>query len=125
MDAKKNDALFSAALRARDHAYAPYSGFKVGAALLTREGRIFAGCNVENSTYGATCCAEQVAVHNAVAELGKLDIAEVLVVTDNTPPWPPCGRIWNKAPPPAKCACRATTRCRARHRPMAIQCWTI
>ena len=83
--------LYAAASAAREHSYSPYSRFSVGAALRTRDGQIFAGCNVENSTYGATVCAERVAVQSAVAALGKLEIAEIVVVTDTTPPSPPCG----------------------------------
>jgi cytidine deaminase len=54
--------------KARESAYAPYSGFKVGAALLTSDGKIFTGCNIENSSYGATMCAERVAIFKAVSE---------------------------------------------------------
>lgn len=83
--------LHQAACTARDNAYAPYSGYKVGAAIRTSNGKIFSGCNVENSSYGGTVCAERVAIQNAVAACGKIEIEEVLVVTDATPPWPPCG----------------------------------
>jgi cytidine deaminase len=83
--------LYIAAKTARDHSYSPYSGHKVGAAIRLKSGQIFSGCNVENSSYGATVCAERVAVQKAVSELGKIEIEEVLVVTDATPPWPPCG----------------------------------
>jgi cytidine deaminase len=87
----KVDDLLQAAKAARDHSYSPYSGHKVGAAIRLKSGQIFSGCNVENSSYGATVCAERVAVQKAVSELGKIEIEEVLVVTDATPPWPPCG----------------------------------
>jgi cytidine deaminase len=83
--------LFEAAKNARERSYSPYSGCKVGAAIRTRDGRIFEGCNVENSSYGAAICAERSAVAHAVALGGRIEIAEVLVVTDATPPWPPCG----------------------------------
>jgi cytidine deaminase len=83
--------LLKAATAARDHSYSPYSGHKVGAAIRLKSGQIFSGCNVENSSYGATVCAERVAVQKAVSELGKIAIDEILVVTDATPPWPPCG----------------------------------
>ena len=61
--------LFSAALEARDHAYARYSNFTVGAALETTDGRIFTGSNVENSSYGLTICAERVAIFSAIAAI--------------------------------------------------------
>lgn len=83
--------LFKAALLAREKAHAPYSGFKVGAALKTSTGQIFSGCNVENSSYGASNCAERVAVQKAVSEIENLKIVEIMVVTDANPPWPPCG----------------------------------
>lgn len=83
--------LFKAALAARSHSHSPYSGYKVGAALQTSEGKTFAGCNVENSTYGATVCAERSAVQTAVGAVGAFKLLEILVVTDATPAWPPCG----------------------------------
>ncbi len=61
-------ALFELAAAAREHSYAPYSGFRVGAALLASDGRVFVGCNVENAAYSATCCAERVALFKAVSE---------------------------------------------------------
>ncbi len=85
------EQLFQQAKAARENAYCPYSGHKVGAALLTSGGEIFVGCNVENSSYGATQCAERVAIQNAVSKLGKIKISEILVVTDADPAWPPCG----------------------------------
>src|SRR5690348_9517727 len=83
--------LYEKAIQAQKHSYSPYSGCKVGAALRTRGGEIFSGCNVENSSYGATVCAERVAVQKAVSECGKIEIMEIMVVTDASPPWPPCG----------------------------------
>ena len=83
--------LQEAAARTRKQAYAPYSGHQVGAAIRTSDGRIFSGCNVENSSFGATVCAERGAIQSAVAAGGKFELAEVLVITDATPPWPPCG----------------------------------
>lgn len=83
--------LKEAATEARKMAYAPYSGHKVGAAIELNDGRIYTGCNVENSSYGGTVCAERVAIQKAVSENGAIKIKSVLVVTDATPPWPPCG----------------------------------
>jgi cytidine deaminase len=60
--------LLEAALAARDHAHAPFSKFKVGAAIEDENGRIFTGCNIENATYGLTICAERVAVFKAISE---------------------------------------------------------
>lgn len=72
--------LIAAARRACQNAYAPYSGFNVGAALQTRAGRVFTGCNVENASYGLTICAEQVAATKAVSE-GERDFEAIAVVS--------------------------------------------
>jgi cytidine deaminase len=86
------EELRKLALEARKNAYCPYSGHQVGAAILLDDGSVHTGCNVENSSYGATLCAERVAVHAAVAQKGpKIRVKEVVVATDATPPWPPCG----------------------------------
>lgn len=83
-------ACWKAACLARENAYAPYSKYLVGAALLTLQSdRIFIGCNVENASYGATICAERNAVLSAVAALGKIEILELVLVTCE--PAPPCG----------------------------------
>lgn len=84
------DALLEAARAARLHAFAPFSGFKVGAALETAGGRVITGCNVENATYGLTLCAERVAVVKAISE-GERQFARVAVVADTEAPTPPCG----------------------------------
>jgi len=81
--------LLTIALEARDKAYAPYSGFKVGAALLDREGRVYAGCNVENASYGLTICAERVAVAKAISA-GSTKFDKILVV-DGDGIITPCG----------------------------------
>lgn len=83
--------LIEKAREARTKAYSPYSGYQVGAALKTSHGKIYSGCNIENSSYGATICAERVAIHKAISELGSMEISEICVVTDASPPWPPCG----------------------------------
>jgi cytidine deaminase len=83
------DALVAARL-ARKSAYAPYSGYRVGAALMTRDGQVYSGCNVENATYGATLCAERAAVAAMVAAGAREPIACV-VVTQGPTPAAPCG----------------------------------
>lgn len=82
--------LVAKAMDARLHSHSPYSRVKVGAAIRTVSGEIFGGCNIENSSFGATICAERVAIHSAICA-GYDQIAEVAVVTDASPPWPPCG----------------------------------
>jgi cytidine deaminase len=85
-----SDALVERARRAREHAVADYSHFKVGAALETADGTIITGCNVENATYGLTVCAERVAMFKALSE-GHRSFARVAVVADTADPTPPCG----------------------------------
>lgn len=84
------EELVAAARAARESAVAPYSKFKVGAALETADGTIVTGCNIENSTYGLTICAERVAVFKAVSE-GHRAFTRVAVVADTQAPTPPCG----------------------------------
>lgn len=84
------DPLVEAALRARGNAHAPFSHFQVGAALEDVSGRIHTGCNVENATYAATCCAERVAVTKAVAD-GAKSFRRIAIVADTKEPCPPCG----------------------------------
>ncbi|GAB4307747.1 MAG: cytidine deaminase [Candidatus Bipolaricaulota bacterium] len=81
--------LVAAAVEARRNAYAPYSGFPVGAALLARDGRLFTGCNVENASYGLTVCAERVALFKAVSE-GVREF-EAIAVACGDAPCSPCG----------------------------------
>ena len=82
--------LIHEARQVRLNARAPYSGFKVGAALETRGGKIFTGCNVENSTYGLTVCAERVALWKAISE-GESEFRRIAVVADTEVLTPPCG----------------------------------
>lgn len=84
------DALVAAAWKVREAAYAPYSNFAVGAALLASDGRVFTGCNVENISYGLTNCAERVAIGAAVAA-GVREFLAVAVVADTGVPISPCG----------------------------------
>lgn len=83
--------LYKMALLAREKSYSPYSGHKVGAAVRTSDGKIYTGCNIENSSYGATVCAERTAIQKAVSENGLIAISEIMIVTKADPPWPPCG----------------------------------
>jgi len=84
------NALISAAKQARENAHAPFSNFRVGAALRAKSGRIFTGCNVENATLGLTCCAERVAIFKAVSE-GERGFDAIAVATDTDALTPPCG----------------------------------
>jgi cytidine deaminase len=85
-----SDRLVAAARDARERAVAPYSHFKVGAALLTRDGTVITGANVENATYGLTVCAERVALLKALTD-GHRDFTMIAVVADTDAPTPPCG----------------------------------
>jgi cytidine deaminase len=89
---QRNQRLLQAARKAMKHAYAPYSQFKVGAAMLTSKGKVFSGCNVENASYGLSNCAERTAIFAAIAESGPgLDIRAIAVVNDQGVPCSPCG----------------------------------
>jgi cytidine deaminase len=84
--------LMRSARAAMKKAYAPYSKFHVGAAVLTKDGQVFSGCNVENASYGMTNCAERTAIFSAVAQLGpKLEVTAVAVANDHGVPCSPCG----------------------------------
>lgn len=71
--------LIASAVKAREKAYTPYSGFRVGAALLTKDGRVYLGCNIENASYSPTCCAERTAFFSAIA-CGEREFAAIAVV---------------------------------------------
>ena len=84
--------LEQAAAKVMKNAHAPYSKFRVGAAILLTNGRVFCGCNVENASYGMTNCAERTAIFSAVAELGpKIEISAVAVTNDHGVACSPCG----------------------------------
>lgn len=87
---EQRQRLLDAARAARQHAFAPFSRFLVGAAILTDDGRVFSGCNVENATYGLTVCAERVALFKAISE-GARRFTRIAVVADTVRPTPPCG----------------------------------
>jgi cytidine deaminase len=82
--------LIEAAVAARERAHAPFSKFKVGAAIEDEHGNIFTGCNVENASYGLTLCAERVAVFKAISE-GAGKLLRIAIVADTPTPTPPCG----------------------------------
>jgi cytidine deaminase len=89
-ESRDRAGLVAAARRAREHAHAAYSRFKVGAALETADGTLITGCNIENATYGLTICAERVAMFKAVSE-GHRVFTRVAIVADTQAPTPPCG----------------------------------
>lgn len=85
-----NFTLMKAAEQAKRYSYSPYSKFKVGAAILTRSGKLYTGTNIENASYTATCCAERVALYKAVSE-GERDIIKIAIDGDNEGYTYPCG----------------------------------
>ena len=85
------DELSAAALKAADAAYAPYSHFRVGAALLAKDGAVFTGCNVENRSFGLTICAERSAVVKGVSEGRRSFVALAIATPDSKTPVGPCG----------------------------------
>ena len=84
------NSLIQEAIEARKQAYTPYSTFKVGAAVLTANGQVFSGCNIENASYGLTNCAERTAIFKAVSE-GESKVEAVAIVADTEGPVSPCG----------------------------------
>ena len=85
-----NKALIDMALKAMENAYAPYSGFKVGAALLCSDKKVYTGCNIENSSYGASNCAERTAIFKAVSE-GEREFEKIAIVSSSGDFTFPCG----------------------------------
>jgi len=86
----ESENLIESAKQARQRAFAPYSNFKVGAAVRTKSGKIFTGCNVESASYGLTVCAERVAIWKAVSE-GETEFEQIVVVAGTDELTPPCG----------------------------------
>jgi cytidine deaminase len=97
---ESNEQLIEAAMAARLKSVAPFSNFKVGAALQTKAGKVFTGCNIESASYGLTVCAERVAIWKALSE-GERDFTDLVVVADTETLTPPCGTcrqiIWEFA----------------------------
>ena len=92
ISAEQKQALIAAAERVMKNAHAPYSKFRVGAAILLTNGKVFPGCNVENASYGMSNCAERTAIFSAVAECGpQIRIKAVAVVNEQGVPCSPCG----------------------------------
>jgi cytidine deaminase len=87
---KDVEQLIETARLAREKAFAPFSNFQVGAALLGKNGKIFTGCNIENASYGLTMCAERVAIFKAVSE-GERDFERLAIIGDTQNITPPCG----------------------------------
>ena len=90
MNTEQQNKLIKAATEARERAVAPFSGFRVGASLLTKDGEVFTGCNIENASYGLTMCAERVAIFKAISE-GKREFQKIVIVADTEDLTPPCG----------------------------------
>lgn len=90
MDEQMVTKLLEAATKARENSYSPYSGFPVGAAVLTGSGRIYSGCNIEAASSGATCCAERTAIYKAVSE-GEREFKAICCIADTPDVCTPCG----------------------------------
>jgi cytidine deaminase len=92
VSAAMRERLLRSARQVMKNAYAPFSNFRVGAAILTSKGQVFVGCNVENSSYGMTNCAERTAIFSAIAKVGPgLEIYAIAVTNDHGVPCSPCG----------------------------------
>lgn len=90
MDKKLREELVRQAMAAREYAYVPYSHYRVGAAVVSKEGKIYSGCNIENASYGLTNCAERTALFNAISQ-GNKSFFGLAVVVDGKLPASPCG----------------------------------
>ena len=86
----EDQELIELARKAREFSYSPYSKFKVGAALITPEGKVYSGCNIENASFGITNCAERTAIFKAVSE-GAREIDTIAIIADSDGPCSPCG----------------------------------
>ena len=86
----EDQELIELARKAREFSYSPYSKFKVGAALITHEGKVYSGCNIENASFGITNCAERTAIFKAVSE-GAREIDTIAIIADSDGPCSPCG----------------------------------
>mgnify|MGYP003586372221 FL=1 len=86
----EDQELIELARKAREFSYSPYSNFKVGAALITHEGKVYSGCNIENASFGITDCAERTAIFKAVSE-GAREIDTIAIIADSDGPCSPCG----------------------------------
>ena len=95
-----NEELLKLAFEAREMAYAPYSNWKVGASLLTKEGKVYKGCNIENTSFGLTNCAERTAVFKAVSE-GATEFTAIAIAARESAPWPcgACRQVLNEFAP--------------------------
>ena len=93
------EALVAAARQARENAYAPYSGYLVGAALLCADGRVFSGCNVENASYGLTICAERNAIFQAVAQGARDFVAMAVIGNTHAIPCGACLQVMSEFAP--------------------------
>ncbi len=95
-------ALFEAASNAAENAYCPYSEFKVGAAVYTKSGQVFSGCNVENASYGLTICAERVALSKAISDGHREFVAIAIVCSGDAMPYPcgACRQVLQELAPP-------------------------
>src|ERR1043165_8374276 len=104
-DSISDDELIEQAKQARQEAHAPFSNFQVGAAIMTSDGRVYTGCNIEQPVYSLTMCAERVAIFKAVSE-GAREFVKIAVVADFETVTPPCGccrqSLWEFAGPGTK-----------------------